>query len=405
MNKGNLYKWALYDFANSFVFINFLLYFSQWLVIEGKLSDFWYNSIFAISSVLLFFSAPTLASFADKFGGRKSLLNMATIGTILGYGLAAGFAYLGSEYIYLIAIFFLVGQYSYQLSFVFYNSMIDDVADIKHRSMASGIGQFSNSLGQVLGLILALPLSDTRLQPLFPSIIVFIIFALPMMISFKDSRPRERKISVSILVDGQRQYIRKMIIFFSISAAVPFLVSFFFFNDGFVTISNNYPIFIERVFGVSDDIKNYILLAILFMGGIGALVSGWVADRIGELKTLKITLLCWAILIPIIALAKGLVALTIVSVASGFFIGPIWTVSRSYLSKLLTRDELAYGFTFYTLSERFATLLGPMTWGALIAILGTQSGSYRIALFSMTIFVVIGLVILLKWKRYPKFES
>jgi MFS-type transporter involved in bile tolerance (Atg22 family) len=75
------------------------------------------------------------------------------------------------------------------------------------------------------------------------------------------------------------------------------------------------------------------------------------------------------------------------------------------LSKLLTRDELAYGFTFYTLSERFATLLGPMTWGALIAILGTQSGSYRIALFSMTIFVVIGLVILLKWKRYPKFES
>src|SRR3989344_2723647 len=68
MNKKKLFYWSLYDFANSIIFINFLLYFSQWMVIEGGLSDFWYNAIFAITSVALFFSAPALASFTDKHG-------------------------------------------------------------------------------------------------------------------------------------------------------------------------------------------------------------------------------------------------------------------------------------------------------------------------------------------------
>jgi UMF1 family MFS transporter len=399
MNKKNLYKWALYDFANSIVFINFLLYFSQWLVIDGGLSDLKYNIVFAVSSILLFFSAPTFASFADKYGGRRSLLNISTIGTVLGYGCAAGLAFLGNQYIIIITALFLLGQYCYQLSFVFYNSMIDDVADINHRARASGIGQLSNSLGQVCGLIIAMPLSETRLQPLFPSIIIFVLLALPMMLSFVESRSRVQKLTFPLLADGQRLFMRKMIVFFSVSLAVPMLVSFFFFNDGFVTISNNFPIYIERVFGVSDDIKNYLLLAILLMGGIGGIVSGWIADKMGDIKTLKITLICWVILIPLIASAKGLISLSILSVALGFFIGPIWTVSRSYLSKLLTRDEMSYGFTFYTLSERFATLLGPLVWGGIIAVLGSDAMSYRIALLSMAIFVVIGLIIIWKWKR------
>lgn len=66
MNKKNLFLRSLYDFANSFVFINFLLYFSQWLVIDGGMSDFRYNVTFAIATLILLFSAPKLASYTDK---------------------------------------------------------------------------------------------------------------------------------------------------------------------------------------------------------------------------------------------------------------------------------------------------------------------------------------------------
>lgn len=401
MNKRNLFLWSLYDFANSFIFINFLLYFSQWLIIQGGLSDFWYNAIFAITSILLFFSAPTLAAFTDRHGGRKYLLNHTTIGTFLGYGIATALAYAGQS-VYLIAAFFLIGQYFYQLSFVFYNSMIEDVADVEHRSRASGIGQFSNSLGQVLGLVLALPMSATRLQPLFPSLVVFIICALPMMIYFIDSRPKQKNITVRALREGEREYFKKIALFFSASIAIPMLTAFFFFNDALITISNNFPIYMERVFAVPDGIKNLLLIAILIMSAVGGVISGWVADKIGSLNTMKWILAGWVILIPIGALAHNLVLVWVFSILTGLFIGSVWTVTRSYLSQILKKEELGYGFSFYTLFERFATLLGPLSWGGVIAIMGTQPNSYRTAMMLMTLFVLIGLIILFKWKRVPR---
>lgn len=370
-------------------------------MVDGGLSDFWYNAIFPISSILLLLSAPTLASFTDKYGGRKYLLNFSTIGTFLGYGMATFFAYLGSQYIFIIAIFFLLGQYFYQLSFVFYNTLIEDVADIEHRARASGIGQFFNSLGQVVGLLIALPLSATRLQPLIPSLVLFILLSLPMMIYFVDSKPKTNKFNIKILKEGEKEYVKKMKFFFSFSVVVPMLISFFFFNDALITISNNYPIYMERVFSVSDNIKNYLLLAILLMSAIGGIISGWVADKIGALKTLKFILVGWIILIPLIAISKSLLSLSIFSSLSGLFIGSIWTVTRAYLSEILKKDELGYGFSFYTIAERFATFIGPLTWGGIIAVFGTNSTSYRIAMLSMVIFVFIGLIILLKWKRKP----
>lgn len=401
MNKKGLLLWSLYDFANSIIFINFVLYFSQWLVIDGGLSDFWYNAIFSVTSVMLLFSAPALASFTDKYGGRKYLLNVATVGTFLSYGLAVAFAYLGTQYIFIVTILFLLGQYFYQLSFVFYNTLIEDVADVKHRARASGIGQFANSIGQVAGLIIAIPLSTNRLQPLFPSLILFILLALPMMVYFVDSRAKMKKITVGLVKGEEKEYFNKMVAFFSLSVAAPVIVSYFFFNDALVTITNNYSIYMERVFAVPDITKNLLLMAILMMSAIGGLISGWIADRIGALKTLKYILIGWIILIPLLAAARNLFALSIFSVITGLLIGSVMAVTRAYLSEILKKEDLGYGFSFYTLFERFATLLGPLTYGGILVILGNQSISYRISIAAMTVFVIIGLFILLKWRREP----
>lgn len=158
----------------------------------------------------------------------------------------------------------------------------------------------------------------------------------------------------------------------------------------------------ERVFAVSDMTKNILLMGILLMSAIGGLVSGRIADKIGSSKTLGYILMGWIVLIPLIATAKGMTALSIFSVLVGFFIGSSSAVTRAYLSELLKKDELGYGFSFYTLAERFATLFGPLTWGGIIAGLGTQHTSYRIAMASMTLFVFIGWIILVKWKRAPR---
>jgi len=398
MNKKQLFLWSLYDFANSIIYINFILYFAVWVVVDGGLSDFWYNAIFAITTVILLFTAPVLATKTDLRGGRKYWLNIATIGTFVFYGLVAILAGMNSN-ILLIALSFLIGQYFYQLSFVFYNPMLDDIADETNKSRVSGIGNFSSSLGFVVGILITLPFANSRIIPLLISVPTFFVLALPMMLFFKESQKHVDQIDNSLIRDEIRVSIKKMILFFTASAATPMLIAFFFFNDALLTVSNNYSIYLERVFQTPDTVKSVLLLAILIMSAIGSVIAGWLGDKIGALKTLKFILSGWVVALPLLALAPNFLMVTILTPIIGLLIGSVWTVTRSYLTSVLPKRDMGYGFAFYTIAERFATLVGPLTWGGIIWILDTKTIAYRIAVGSMTIFVIIGLIILNHWKR------
>jgi len=399
MNKRNLFLWSLYDFANSIIYVNFLLYFAQWLVIDGGLSDFWYNAIFAIATVLLLFSAPMLAAQTDRNGGKKYFLNLATVGTFIAYGLAVWLAYRGAEYVVWSAAFFLVGQYFYQLAFVFYNPMLAEIADDKHRARASGIGQFANAAGQVFGIAATLSLAGTRLGPLLPSLIGFFVLALPMMIFYKESRIPPTPLKFSELRSDATVYLKRFRGFFAFSVATPMLIAFFLFNDALLTLSNNYSLILERVFATPDTTKSLLLMGILVMSAIGGIVFGWIADRLGALKTLKIILFGWIVALPLLAVAPTFTIFAIVTIPVGLLIGSLFAVCRAYISTLLPKEDMAYGFSFYTLAERFATFIGPLTWGTIIALGGASNLSYRIAIVAMAVFVLAGLLVLLRFRR------
>jgi len=398
MNKKQLSLWSLYDFANSIVYINFILYFAQWIVVDAGLSDFSYNAIFAITTVILLFTAPILAAHTDLHGGGKFWLNISTIGTFFFYGLVAILASVNAN-IWLIALLFLVGQYFYQLSFVFYNPMLDEIADDAHKSRVSGIGNFASSLGFVVGILITLPFSDSRITPLLISVPTFFVLALPMMIFFKESTKQINSIDTAQTQDETKAFIKKMIAFFTVSAATPMLVAFFFFNDALLTVSNNYSIYLERVFHSPDTIKSILLLAILLMSAIGSVIAGWLGDKIGALKTLKYIMFGWVITLPVLAIAPNFLVAAILSPIMGLLIGSAWTVTRAYLTAVLPKKDMRYGFSFYTIAERFSTLVGPLTWGGIIWAMGTQPLVYRVAVGVMTLFIIIGLIVLHYWKR------
>lgn len=185
----------------------------------------------------------------------------------------------------------------------------------------------------------------------------------------------------------------------TLSLATPMLLAFFFLSDAVITASNNYSIYMERVFSVPDKTKSILLMAILIMSALGGIVAGWIGDRIGVLKTFKIILVGWIIALPAVALAPNFTVFIITTVLVGVLIGSMWATSRAYLSTLLSSEEMGYGFSFYTLSERFSTFLGPLAWGGVIWFFGTEPFSYKIAMITMTIFVIIAFIILHFWKR------
>ncbi len=404
MNKTNVFLWTLYDFANSITTIVFFLYFSQWLVIDKGVPDFWYNMIFTTGSVMLLLTAPILGGIADKNGRQRGYLNWITVLTFLSFLAVSFITLFFSHKVFLAALFFLLANYLYQFSFVFYNALLHYIAPPEKWGRISGIGQTGNWLGQIAGLLITLPFASGavylvgaagRAQTFLPAAIVFFILALPMLLFFK--LPRQEKVGRVVLKEEYKNYWNQFKELVKSPSMGLFLLAFFFFNDAILTAANNFPIYLERVFNVSDSTKSMLLLGILATSAIGAFCSGWTADKIGLKRTLVIVLGSYVVIFPALGLTSNFNLFVIFTILMGFMYGATWAVTRAVMTALCPKEKLNFGFSFYTLAERVSTLVGPLSWGLVVSLfVGLGPTRYRIAMIVMTVFIMAGIFFLRK---------
>ena len=161
-NKKNVFLWTLYDFANSIVSVVFFLYFAQWIVIDMKVPDIYFNLTFTISALFLLFTVPLTGALLDKSWRRISGLRYSTILTALFYGLCALASI--SSHSTIALLFFTLGIYSYLLSFTFYTPLLNDIAPPEKIGRVSGWGISANYVGQFVGLLIVLPISNGKIS-------------------------------------------------------------------------------------------------------------------------------------------------------------------------------------------------------------------------------------------------
>lgn len=402
-SKRNVFLWVLYDFANSIISIVFFLYFSQWLVIDQGVKDIYFNLTFTISAILLLFTAPISGSLLDKCHRRITGLRYTTFFTFIFYGLCALFAVQNNSILALI--FFVLGIYVYLLSFTFYTPLLNDISKPERRGLVSGLGITANYLGQFAGLLLVLPFAvgslsffgaDSRAETLLPSVFVFFILSLPMLIFFKEPHKFSDRLSFGRKIKNVFAETRAL---FSVSSLAFFMLSYFLFNDAVLTATNNFPIFLEHVWGVSDTIKTYILSGVLITSAIGGIASGLVADKFGHKKTLMIILIGWIFLLPLIGLLSNFTLFVVSTTLMGFWFGATWTVSRSVMSYVAPRENRNLAFSYFGIAERASSLLGPIVWGMVVSgLFSLGVVRYRIAVIVVTIFVILGVIALRKVK-------
>lgn len=400
-SKSNIFLWCLYDFANSIVFIVFFLYFTQWVVIEKGVADIWLNVSFSSSALLLLFTVPFTGIWLDSFLRRIDGLRFSTICTTFFFLLCAILVIDHREIYSLIA--FALASYFYLLSFTFYTPLLNDIASPEKRGRVSGYGIASNYLGQFTGLALALPFSQgsinlfnasPRVETLIPSVIVFLLLSLPIIIFFKEDKRPMIKIDFN---HQTRELIQKTKELFLYPGILYFMLSYFFFNDAILTASNNFPIFMEQVWGVSDTIKTYILFGILITSAIGGIISGLIADKWGNKKTLLFILFGWVIILPVMGLTTNFIFFCFMAVLMGFWFGANWTVSRSLMSFLAPVEKNNLAFAYFGLTERISSFVGPIVWGLIVSnMLSIGADRYRLAVVAISLFIILGLYFLLK---------
>lgn len=396
---NNIVLWVLYDFANSIVSIVFFLYFAQWVVIDQGVSDFHFNLTFTIAAVLLLFTVPLTGSLLDAHFRRIAGLRMATLCTVALYGGCALHALGGRPGGALV--FFTLGLFSYLLSFTFYTPLINDIAPPAKRGIVSGLGIAANYLGQIAGLLLALPFSNgtvrffgatPRAETLLPSVALFLVFALPMLLFFHEPR---KEAGARPLAAEAKDVFRQSKKLFAFPGVTLFLTSYFLFNDAVLTASNNFPIFLEQVWHISDTAKTYLLLGILVTSAIGGAASGILADRFGHKRTLLVILAGWVFILPLVGLLRDFRTFAAATILMGFWFGANWAVSRSVMSYVAPAGRHNLAFAYFGLAERASSFVGPVVWGLVVSNLHSLgSDRYRVATLAITGFVVLGFLAL-----------
>ncbi|MBI3289838.1 MFS transporter [Candidatus Microgenomates bacterium] len=395
MNRKNVFLWTLYDFANSIFVVVFFLYFSQWLVIDNGLPDLFYNLLFTGSSILLVLTSPVAGTIADKLGVKLLFLKVVTVLIFLAL-LATSLFTLQSKTTSVAitaGLLFMLANYFYQLSFAFYNSLLSDIAPSQKQGFISGLGNSLGWLGQFAGILITLPLvANGRENAFLPATIIFFVLSLPMLLFFKENKV-VNKVKINVLSE-YKEAIGNFRALVKSPGIGNYLLGFFFFNDAMLTAVNNFPIYLQQVFSVSDKVKSALLAAILITCAIGAFAAGWVSDKVGLKKSLIAILVCWIVVIPTMAIVTEFRIFVILAVVLGFLYGATWTVTRAVMTYLAPVGKLNQSFSYYTMFERFSTFVGPVAWGGItFYLLSAGSIRYQVAMASMTIFVLIGLLI------------
>ena len=397
MNKKNIFVWSLYDFANSFVFITFLLYFSKWMVVNRGLSDWWYNATFILGSIGLVFLAPYFGSRADTHNNGRKYLIWSTLGCFVFYSLAIISAISGMS-IFLSALAFGLGNFFYQLSFIFYNPLLNNISRPENQGRVSGIGFLANYLGQIGGILISLPFVsgkitipgvDSLVAPLIPATIIFLVLAIPLLMrkeifNLSTYKAVEKKLS-------QWRLLRSIIV---LPGVLMFMIAFFLFSDAITTIINNASIFTSQVFSVTDSQISLLILFVIVFAGLGAYGWGLLSDKFGAKRILITNLMAWVVIIPFMSWVTTYSVFFVATAFAGLCIGGSFSISRKVLIELVPQANLNYAFGIYAISERAATIVGPLAWTMVLA-----AGGYRGAMFSMVIFQIVSIFLMLKISR------
>jgi UMF1 family MFS transporter len=132
---------------------------------------------------------------------------------------------------------------------------------------------------------------------------------------------------------------------------------------------------------------------------LGAYLFSRTSARLGNLFTLKVATVIWA-LICIFTYLFVYTAMHFYVVAAfvGLVMGGIQSLSRSTYSKMLpeTEDHASY-FSFYDVTEKLSIVLGMATFG----IINEMSATMRTPIVALILFFVLGFLLLM---RVPKMK-
>jgi len=377
--------WCFYDWANSafttmVVTFVYATYFTKTFAADENLgTELWSKGI-VVSAILIALLSPVLGTLADRGGARRRALMLATLVCVVATAALTFVAPGGNNSVLLALGIFVVANVAFEVGMVFYNAFLPAIVPQERIGRVSGYGWALGYVGGLLALVVGLVgfvgLGD--MSPLLPlsteqgfniratNLLVagwFLVFSIPAFIYLKDGPATSPGLDIRGAFAEVANTFRQIRHYREI---VKFLLARLIYNDGLVTIFAFGAIYAAGTFGMSFGEVMIFGIALNVAAGAGALLFGFVDDKVGGKTTIMVSLVALSIATVISVLAPT---------------RPNQSASRSLMGRFVPEKHQAEFFGFFAFSGKATAFMGPLLLGELSGAFGQRVGMGSVLLF------------------------
>ena len=423
-DKKLINAWAFYDWANSVYSLvigtavfpiyyetvtsdnNGIVTFLGFKIINSTLLSY----ALSFSFLIVAFMSPILSGIADYTGNKKRFMQFFCY--LGSFSVMSLYFFKGQETLWIGILFTILASIGFWGSIVFYNSYLPEVAFPEQHDRVSAKGFMYGYFGSVILLTFNLTMvmkpdwygiTDVSLPARLSFLMVGIWWMGFAQITFRrlPNNIFHKKPENDFIFKGLRELKLVLKSLKNYPNLKQFLTAFFSYSIGVQTIILLLGIYVKKELGMETSKLIIIILLINVIAIIGAYVFSRISEKMGNIKTLKLTIAIWGSLCVAIYLldahSKNIdIQVYLLGAIIGMVLGAIQSLSRSTYSKLLpeTEDHATY-FSFFDVTEKLAIVLGTFIFG----FVGAITNSMRNSIFILAVFFLLGYIVLSFMKK------
>jgi UMF1 family MFS transporter len=419
MEKNNprlINAWSSYDWANSVYNLIvttaiFPIYYSNVTkeAFGGDIVPFFgiqiessvlFTYAISLSFLVIVLCSPILSGIADYTGSKKRFMQFFTY---LGAASCIGLYFFDGPNIEYGIMCSVLASVGYAGSLVFYNGFLPEVTTADRMDSVSARGFTFGYIGSVILLMICLAMimkpgtfgfSGAGSATKFCFLLVgiwWIGFAQIAFYYLKD-KPTGNKFTSKVLGMGIKELKKVINAVKERKTMKRFLFSFFFYSMGVLTVMLLAPLFAQKEVGIDSIEMIGVVLILQILAIFGAYFFSWVSSKRGSRFAISSILLIWMALCVTCYFLEAKTGFYILAAILGFGMGGVQSISRSTYARLIpksTKDTASY-FSFFDITEKLAIVIGSFAFG----FINQVTGSMRNSMVFMTVFFIIGFVIL-----------
>lgn len=407
VRKREVFGWAMYDFANSgyttvVITAVFAAYFVGGIAGKAEWATFAWTLALSISYAIVMLTMPSIGAYADLRAAKKRLLMLVTAGCVVTTA-ALAFARPGSVLMAMLLIILSNTFYVYGESLI--AAFLPELARPQSLGKVSGWGWGFGYLGGMLALGICLGyviwaqgqgIPAAQFVPV-TMLITAVIYGTAALVTFRLLKERAQPNPAALQQGGLAASLARLKKTFSEARRYQdfmwLLACAVFYQGGVAVAIALAAIYAETVIGFAQQETMVLIFVLNLAAAGGAFAWGYLQDWIGHKLALGSTLVGWVLTCVIAALSATKGQFWWAAAIAGLCMGSSQSAGRALAGMFAPQRQLAEFYGLWSFALRLASIIGPLTYGAITWATG---GNQRTAIISTAILFVIGLVLLQK---------